>query len=74
VLTASFAAHAPAALRAGAHPNPSEVLSRAAGGPLHVAAISAYTGAVDDAVRAVALAVLAGAVLAAVIGRRLLRL
>jgi hypothetical protein len=41
---------------------------------LHAAAIHAYTGAVDDAVRVVALAVLAGAVLAAVIGPRLLRL
>ena len=68
VLTASFAVHAPAALRAGAHPNPSEVLARAAGGPLHAAAISAYTGAVDDGVRVVALAVLAGAVLTAVAG------
>jgi EmrB/QacA subfamily drug resistance transporter len=73
VLTASFASHAPAALRAGAHPNPSEVLARAAAGPLHAAAIHAYTGAVDDGVRVVALAVLAGAVLAAVVGRRLLR-
>jgi EmrB/QacA subfamily drug resistance transporter len=73
VLTASFASRAPAALRAGAHPNPSEVLARAAGGPLHAAAVQAYTGAVDDAVRAVALAVLAGAVLTAVAGRRVLR-
>ena len=73
VLTASFASHAPAALHAGAHPNPSEVLARAAGGPLHAAAIQAYTGAVDDGVRVVALAVLAGAVLTAVAGRRVLR-
>jgi hypothetical protein len=73
VLTASFASHAPAALHAGAHPNPSEVLARAAGGPLHAAAVHAYTGAVDDGIRVVALAVLAGAVLTAVAGRRVLR-
>jgi EmrB/QacA subfamily drug resistance transporter len=73
VLTASFASHAPAALHAGAHPNPSEVLVRAAGGPLHAAAVHAYTGAVDDAIRVVALAVLAGVVLTAVAGRRVLR-
>jgi EmrB/QacA subfamily drug resistance transporter len=73
VLTASFASHAPATLHAGPHPNPSEVLARAAGGPLHAAAVHAYTGAVDDSIRAVALAVLAGAVLTAVVGRRVLR-
>ena len=73
VLTASFASHAPAALHAGPHPNPSAVLGRAAGGPLHAAAVHAYTNAVGDGVRVVALAVLAGAVLTAVAGRRVLR-
>jgi MFS family permease len=73
ILTVSFASHAPAGLHAGPHPNPSEVLARAAGGPLHAAAVHAYTGAVDDGVRVVALAVLAGAVLTAVAGRRVLR-
>jgi EmrB/QacA subfamily drug resistance transporter len=72
VLAATFASHAPAALHAGAHPNPSEVLAHAGGGAVHAAAVTAYTAAVDDAVRVVALAVLAGAVLTALLGRRLL--
>jgi EmrB/QacA subfamily drug resistance transporter len=72
VLTTTFAARAPVGLHAGAHPNPSEVLARAAGGPLHAAAVHAYTASVDDGVRVVAFAVLAGAVLTAVLGRRLL--
>jgi EmrB/QacA subfamily drug resistance transporter len=72
VLATTFAAHVPAALHAGAHPNPSQVLVQAAGGPLHSAAVHAYTAAVDDGIRVVALAVLAGAVLTAALGRRLL--
>ena len=72
VLAATFASHAPARLHAGAHPNPSEVLAHAGAGAVHAAAISAYTAAVDDAVRVVALAVLAGAALTALLGRRLL--
>jgi hypothetical protein len=72
VLAATFSSQAPAALRAGAHPNPSEVLAHADAGALHAAAVTAYTAAVDDAVRVVALAVLAGAVLTALLGRRLL--
>lgn len=72
VLTSSFADHAPASLRAGGHANPSAVLARTAGDPLHAAAVHAYTHAIGDGVRVVAFAVLAGAALAAVVGRRLL--